>query len=167
MKNLLSEVIVSLILALFGVFLIIWADEVTNIFSICAGIVIILYGIVKIVNYFQKKDDILDLILGIIVIVLGGVLVFNASLLKEIISFVIGLYIVITCGASLISAIKKQNKSSIILSSIGVFIGIMCILGKFIVPDIFLKLIGWLLVGYGGISIVNAVLLNTEKTSES
>lgn len=163
MKDTLTEVIVSLILAMFGIFLILWADEVTNIFSILAGIVIVLYGVIKIVSYYNNKNDAFNLIIGIIVIVLGGVLVFKASLLKEIISFVIGLYILITSASNLVLSTKVESKTPLILSIIGLLIGVLCIAGKFIVPDVFLKLIGWILVGYGAISIINAVILQNEK----
>ena len=83
-----SEIIVSLILTMFGIFLIVWADKVTNIFSMIAGIVIVIFGIIKIFSYFQSKNDIMELIYGILIVVLGGVLIFNASFIKELLSFI-------------------------------------------------------------------------------
>ena len=163
MKEKISEIIVNVILALFGVFLIFWAEEVTNFFSILAGIVITAYGITKIVSYFNDDKDIANLILGVIIIVLGGVLIFKATFLRELLSFIVGIYILISAVASLTVAIKFMAKNSIILSSICIVIGFLCIIGKFLLPDVFLQIIGVMLVAYSIINIINLILLKDNK----
>ena len=162
MQRKLSESIVSICMAIFGVCLVAWADNVTNIISILLGIVVIVYGVTKIINYLHDKDNITDLIFGILVLVIGGVLVFRASFLKELVSFIVGIYILISSASTFVYVMKnnKENKNSIILSIIGIVIGLLCILGKFLIPDIMLQLIGVLMVIYGVMNIVNVFLID-------
>jgi uncharacterized membrane protein HdeD (DUF308 family) len=60
---------------------------------------------------------------------------------------------------------KIENKltGSIILSCIGVFIGLMCIVGKFLLPDMIIKYVGILLIVYGIINIINFIMLRRNK----
>lgn len=165
MERKLSESLVSICMAIFGVCLVAWADNVTNIISILLGIVVIVYGVTKIINYLHDKDNITDLIFGILVLVIGGVLVFRASFLKELVSFIVGIYILISSASTFVYVMKnnKENKNSIILSIIGIVIGLLCILGKFLIPDIMLQLIGVLMVIYGVMNIVNVFLIDNKK----
>lgn len=165
MQRKLSESLVSICMAIFGVCLVAWADNVTNIISILLGIVVIVYGVTKIINYLHDKDNITDLIFGILVLVIGGVLVFRASFLKELVSFIVGIYILISSASTFVYVMKnnKENKNSIILSIIGIVIGLLCILGKFLIPDIMLQLIGVLMVIYGVMNIVNVFLIDNNN----
>ena len=165
MQRKLSESLVSICMAIFGVCLVAWADNVTNIISMLLGIVVIVYGVTRIINYLHDKDNITDLIFGILVLVIGGVLVFRASFLKELISFIIGIYILISSASSFVYVMKnnKENKNSIILSIIGIVIGLLCILGKFLIPDIMLQLVGILMIIYGVVNIVNIFLIDNNN----
>ena len=165
MQRKLSESLVSICMAIFGVCLVAWADNVTNIISMLLGIVVIVYGVTRIINYLHDTDNITDLIFGILVLVIGGVLVFRASFLKELISFIIGIYILISSASSFVYVMKnnKENKNSIILSIIGIVIGLLCILGKFLIPDIMLQLVGILMIIYGVVNIVNIFLIDNNN----
>lgn len=159
-------------LLLLGVSLVIWADKVTTIASIILGIVAILYGVIACVNYFRNQDklmnDRLTFIYGIVIMVIGFVLIFKVEFLKELISFIIGIYIIFTSCIKLHESItigKKINvklKGATILAIVGIIIGILCIAGKFLIPDMVVKYIGILLVIYSVISIVQLVLLNKK-----
>lgn len=171
-KNYLSEILMYLCLLALGLALTIWADKVTNIVSIILGIVAIMYGVIVSVNYFKNQNkvfnDSLTFIYGIIVMVIGFVLVFRVSVLKELISFIIGIYIVLSSILKLsesVSVGKKINvklKGATILSIIGIFIGILCIAGKFLIPDIIIKFIGIMLIIYSIISVVELILINKK-----
>jgi uncharacterized membrane protein HdeD (DUF308 family) len=165
MERKLSESLVSICMAILGVCLIAWADNVTNLISMLLGIVVIVYGVTKIINYLHDKDNITDLILGIIILVVGGVLVFRASFLKELVSFIVGIYILISSASTFVYVMKnnKENKNSIILSVTGIVLGLLCIVGKFLIPDIILQLIGVLMVIYGVMNIVNVFLIDNKK----
>ena len=92
-KKNMSGILFDLIILFLGVCLILWADKVTSLVSIILGILISLYGVINIVNYFKVKDklmnDTMHFIYGILILVLGGVLIFRVNFLKELISFLI------------------------------------------------------------------------------
>ena len=160
-----SDMVLSICLLIFGVFLIIWADRITKIVSILLGIVGILYAIMIFVNYFKKNDktfgNTANFIYGIFILVIGCILVFRVEFLKELISFIVGIYIVLSSTLrlhELLSLQKKGNvklKSSIIMTLVLILLGLLCILGKFLVPDLIVRIMGVILVIYSIMMIVN------------
>ena len=164
-----KEVIVSGLLIVLGVCLIIYADKVTSALSIMLGVSLIVMGIINAVSYFKETKSSVNLVLGTIEMAVGIFLIVKSSFLKEFISFIIGVYILLSSIAKLVEAIDIQKetgvsqKRSIILSAIGIGLAILCGIGKIIVPDMFLKLIGFLILIYGIIDIVNLFILNKHK----
>jgi len=164
-----SNVILVMCILILGILLIIWADKITNIFSILLGILAIIYGIITFINYFKTKDktfgNMLSFIYGIIILVMGFILVFRVDFLKELISFVVGIYIVLSSLFKLheILVLQKDSNikltSSIVITIILVFLGILCICGKFLIPDIIIRFIGIILVIYSVMFILNMILL--------
>ena len=164
-----KEVIVSGLLIVLGVCLIIYADKVTSALSIMLGVSLIVMGIINAVSYFKETKSSVNLVLGTIEMAVGIFLIVKSSFLKEFISFIIGVYILLSSIAKLVEAIDIQKetgvsqKRSIILSAIGIGLAILCGIGKIIVPDMFLKLIGFLILIYGIIDIINLFILNKHK----
>ena len=167
-----SNVILVMCILILGILLIIWADKITNIFSILLGILAIIYGIITFINYFKTKDktfgNMLSFIYGIIILVMGFILVFRVDFLKELISFVVGIYIVLSSLFKLheILVLQKDSNikltSSIVITIILVFLGILCICGKFLIPDIIIRFIGIILVIYSVMFILNMILLKRK-----
>ncbi len=168
-KEITSEILMSICVLILGVCLTIWADKVTTVVSIVLGCVAVFYGISILVNYFRNKEkvfnDNLEFVLGIIVLVIGGIFIFKVEFLKELISLVIGIYILLASVFRLIETIKLEKSintkitSSIVLSILGIIIGIMCITFKFLFPDIIVTYIGVLLIIYSVINISNLVII--------
>ena len=133
------------------------------------GVALIVMGLINAVSYFKETKSSASLILGTVEMAIGIFLIVKSSFLKEFISFIIGVYILLSSIAKLVEAIDIQKetgysqKRSIILSAIGMGIAILCGIGKIIVPDMFLKLIGLLILIYGIINIVNLFILNKTK----
>ncbi len=164
-----KEIILSGVLIVLGISLIIYADKVTSALSIIIGVALIVMGLINAVSYFKETKSSASLILGTVEMAIGIFLIVKSSFLKEFISFIIGVYILLSSIAKLVEAIDIQKetgysqKRSIILSAIGMGIAILCGIGKIIVPDMFLKLIGLLVLIYGIINIVNLFILNKTK----
>lgn len=164
-----KEIILSGVLIVLGVSLILYADKVTSALSIILGVTLIVMGLINAVSYFKETKSSVSLILGTVEMAIGIFLIVKSSFLKEFISFIIGVYILLSSIAKLVEAIDIQKetgysqKRSIILSAIGMGIAILCGIGKIIVPDMFLKLIGLLILIYGIINIVNLFILNKTK----
>lgn len=170
MKNQINDILGSLFITIFGICLVAWADSITKLLSIAIGVVFALFGILKIINYYKDRDlnNIFDLIFAIILLVIGGVLIFRASFLKEMISFIVGIYIILASISGFINALKVYNKENhkmnkpMIMYGICIVIGILCVLGKFILPDIILQFIGVLMTIFGVMSIISSLLVGTE-----
>lgn len=173
MKNQISDVLGALFITIFGICLVAWADSITKILSVVIGTVFALIGVIKIINHYRNREisSPFDLVFSIILLVIGGVLIFRASFLKEMISFIVGIYIVLASINGFINALSIYNSSGhkmnkpMIMYGICLIIGILCILGKFIVPDIILQFIGVLMAVFGVMSITSTLLVGAEKNA--
>lgn len=172
-KKKISAILFNFIILILGICLIMWADKVTSLVSILLGCLIGLYGIVNIVSYFRVKDkifnDTVHFVYGIFILVFGFVLIFRVDFLKELISFIVGIYITLASGIKLYDyfLVKKNDNtkltSSLVLSLVGLIIGILCIVGKFLIPDIILVVIGYMLVVYSLVDTANIVILGKNR----
>ena len=168
-KEVISEILLNVCVFILGVCLTIWADKVTSLVSILLGSLAVIYGMVAFIGYFSNQDRVLydrmQFVFGIVVLVIGGILIFKVDFLKELVSFVIGIYILLSSILKLYECIsigKKMNTkmtAAIVLSIIGIVIGIMCITFKFLVPDMVVKYIGILLIVYSIINIIQAIIV--------
>ena len=176
-KKNLSEILLNLMILALGVCLLLWADKVTTIVSILLGCIGVLYGLILVYNYFKSEEklaiDTLHFIYGIIILVIGFILIFRVEFVKELISFVVGIYVVLSGILQLqeIFLLKKNNniqvKGMIILSLIEILIGIMCIVGKFLLPDIMLKFMGVMLVMYSTLRIISLIVTRRKYEKEN
>ena len=174
MKNQISDILGSLFITIFGICLVAWADSITKLLSIAIGTIFALFGFIRIINYYKNKGfcSPFDLIFAIILLVIGGVLIFRVNFLKEMISFIVGIYIVLASINGFINALSFYNTSGhkmnkpMIMYAICIVIGILCILGKFILPDIILQFIGILMTIFVVMCIVSSLLVGNEKTDK-
>jgi uncharacterized membrane protein HdeD (DUF308 family) len=168
-KAILAEVLMLLCTLILGVCLVIWADKVTTVVSILLGCIAIFYGIAAFVNYFGNDEKIMadrmQFVFGIVVLVIGFILIFKVDFLKELVSYIIGIYILLTSiiklkeCISLRKELKIKMTGALVLSILGIVIGIMCIVGKFIISDMIVKYIGIMLIIYSVISIIELILV--------
>ena len=168
-KEKISAVLFNFGILLVGISLILWADKVTNIVSIVLGCLIVFYGIINTINYFKVKDkvfsDSMHFVYGIFIVVIGSVLIFRVNFLKELVSFIVGIYILLASIIKLYDYFvnKKNNNIKLTSSLIGIVIGILCIVGKFLLPDIILNFIGYMLVIYSLVDTSNLIILGKNK----
>ncbi len=172
-KTIWADVLMLLCTLVLGICLVVWAEKVTTVVSILLGCVAIFYGIAAFINYFGDQEkvmaDRMQFILGIVVLVIGFVLIFKVNFLKELVSFIIGIYIILSSALKLKECltIKKELKvkltGALVLSILGILIGIMCIVGKFIITDMIVKYIGIMLIIYSIISLVELILVRVKK----
>ena len=99
------------------------------------------------------------------ILVIGCILIFRVNFLKELISFIVGIYIVLSSTMKLheiLTLQKKDNvnmKKPLIITLILIFLGLLCILGKFLIPDLMVRVMGVILVIYSIMMIVNAKMV--------
>lgn len=168
-KTFWAEVLMLVCTLILGTCLFIWADKVTTLVSILLGCIAVIYGIAAFINYFNNDDRIINdrmqFIFGIVILVIGFILIFKVDFLKELVSFIIGIYILLSSIIKLRDCIKfsKELKTkmtgALVLSILGIIIGIMCIVGKFIISDMIVKYIGVMLIIYSIISFIELLLV--------
>lgn len=171
-KNFWSEALMLLCVLALGICLTIWADKVTTLASIMLGCLAVIYGISAFVSYFRNQDRIMNdrvqFIFGIIVLVIGFTLIFKVDFLKGLISFVVGIYIFLSSILRLQEcldikkALNVKMTSAIVLSILGILVGILCIAGKFLVPDMIVTYIGIMLIIYSIISFAELIIIKRK-----
>ena len=58
---------------------------------------------------------------------------------------------------------KTRSKTGVYLSILGIVLGLLCLLGKLIIPDIVLKFVGFLVIVYSLSNIIITILLPSNK----
>ena len=171
-KSIFGEIVMFICIFLLGLALVLWAEKVTNVVSIVLGGVAVVYAIFGLVEYFKNKErgvrDNIVLIYVTTLLVVGGILIFKVDFLKELVSFIIGIYVLISSiiklseCITLSKSLNTKMTGALVLSLVGILIGIMLIVGKFLFPDIIITYVGIMLIIYSIISIVNVILVNRK-----
>lgn len=165
-KSLVSDIIISVCMFVLGIFLLLYGQELMNLIVVLLGVSLMLYGIFNIITYFRYRltnNPISNLIYGIVSCVFGIILAVKPELISDIISFIVGAYILLISIPSLVDAIKnkeKVNPISIGLSIAGIVIGILCLIGKLVIPQFIFFFLGLMLIIYGIINLINVILLD-------
>lgn len=164
-------ILTDIILLVFGVYLLIWADKVTNFISITIGIIFILYGVYNFIDYIRaaaKEKRSSSIIVGIGLVIAGAFLCTQTGFIKEAISFIIGIFIILISLVRLSDAMRLRTFSSayrwpMTLSIIGIIAGVLCIVGKIMISDIFIQILGVMLIIFAVSNIANSLALNRLK----
>lgn len=129
-----SDMLISVIFALIGLFMIVNAETATKIISNVIGGVIIAVGIVKIISYYiaKKNDEInmYNIFYGIIAVIVGLIIITCSGLIGSIFRIMIGIWIIYSGIIRLSFTLRLRNadcdiwKVSIILSIIIVIGGL-------------------------------------------
>ena len=170
MKEKFIEILISLGLLVVGVSLLLWAEKVTNTTSQIFGAIMILYGLYNGYVYYKSAERrAVDAIFAIILLVCGIILVVKPSIVTELVSIVIGVYIIFASIVRLRVVLEfKESKNynmGFWLSIAGIVIGILCIVGKLLIPNIVLQFVGVLLIIYSVTNIIN-ILAMPKKVSK-
>ena len=122
--------------------------------SIVLGILLLLVASYYVIDYFRdnKREDadgeISKLIAAVFLAIVGLFFISNANFIKDFISIVIGAGLAISGLSGLHDALdlKKSNpneyKKPLIFAILSVIFGTLCILGKLVVPDLMLTILG-------------------------
>ena len=164
-NDIILPIIADVILLAFGVCLLVWADKVTSFISIAIGSFFIIYSLYNFISYIRAKEDekqISKIVVGLAMLIAGIFLCVQTDFIKESISFVIGSFIIIMSIIRLQDALKFRTLSPdfrlpAILSITGIITGLLCILGKIIIPDLVLQILGVMLAIFAISNIANNI----------
>lgn len=153
------------VMLVLGVCLLIWADKVTSFISIAFGILMLIYAAYTIIDCLRTKQNSSSKIITAIALCIAGLfLIIQNSFLKELVSAIIGIFIVIIGIVKLQNAIhsKPYNPkylTPLILALIEILCGVLCITGRFIVPDLILQFLGVLLIISSLSDIIGSIMI--------
>ncbi len=153
------------VMLVLGVCLLIWADKVTSFISIAFGILMLIYAAYTIIDCLRTKQNSSSKIITAIALCIAGLfLIIQNSFLKELVSAIIGIFIVIIGIVKLQNAIhsKPYNPkylTPLILALIEILCGVLCITGRFIVPDLILQFLGVLLIISSLFDIIGSIMI--------
>ena len=127
-----SNILISIIFAVLGIILIAQPDAAVKVITTTLGVVFIIVGIIKIVEYFSSKEhnEIInyDLIYGIIALVIGLITMIYSNAVEFMFSLMLGIWIIYSGAIRLSFAMKlKKINSSAWVSSL--IIAIIIIIG--------------------------------------
>lgn len=169
----LEKIVSALALLAVGVCFVVWADKVTEWIAIALGVLALVAAAVRAFRFYKTKPNerTTSGLFGIIVVAaVGLLLVTRADLAKDAISFIVGVYIVLSCATQLFIVSGFRKTSGLLLGSylwpmIGLFVGIFCITGQFVVPDALATVTGIALIIYAVVYLISlGSLQKAEKT---
>ena len=107
------SIITSIIFAILGFIMIKNPEGTINVISKVIGLIILLMGIEKIINYllFNGNGDLFnyDLIYGIIAIIIGVLIMVYSSVFANIVGIVIGIWIAYEAAIKMLLSLKLKN----------------------------------------------------------
>ena len=165
-KSAFGPISVNIVLFVIGLCLAIWADKVTNIMSIVLGVLLLLVASYYVIDYFRdnKREDadgeISKLIAAVFLAIVG--LFFIST----------GLAISGLSGLHDALDLKKSNpneyKKPLIFAILSVIFGTLCILGKLVVPDLMLTILGIMMMFFSiSSSCTTAYTVNITKKNKA
>ncbi|MCM1123514.1 MAG: DUF308 domain-containing protein [Eubacterium sp.] len=162
LKKLKTNIVISAVLCIvLGVVLVVWPDMSMQVACVAIGVVLLLGGVVRLVQYFVVRDGSIyaqmNLIMGIVLAVVGIWIVLKPEKVLAIIPIIIGIVIVLHGLNNLQQAITlckdKYDKwwVALILGLLTVGFGVLLICRPFAALDTVVMLIGIFLI-YDGLS---------------
>lgn len=153
-------VVVAMIYAILGIIIIINPQEMLNIVSLIAGIIFLIVGIVKVINYFILKGNYdfynYELIHGLVAFLIGVIILAYTNTISMLFIILIGIWITYSGLISLTLSMKMQAIK--IPSWIPIFIIslIMMIIGIYIIaaPESIMIFVGALMIAYAVMELI-------------
>ena len=164
----------NVVLLALGIALVIWADKVTSLISIIIGATFIVLAAYNLIAYLRVENrdmkEMPKLVSAIALGIAGGFLIIQNGLIKEVISIVVGIFLLIESIFRLQDALesKKSNpnyKNPLILSIVGIVLGMLCIFGKIIIPDLMLQVFGIILIVFSIVDMTGGAMV-TQATKK-
>ena len=164
----------NVVLLALGIALVIWADKVTSLISIIIGATFLVLAAYNLIAYLRVENrdmkEMPKLVSAIALGIAGGFLIIQNGLIKEVISIVVGIFLLIESIFRLQDALesKKSNpnyKNPLILSIVGIVLGMLCIFGKIIIPDLMLQVFGIILIIFSIVDMTGGAMV-TQATKK-
>lgn len=152
-----TDIIVSILFIIFGIMLIARPETIISVISIILGLIFLVIGALKIIDYFanDKKDNFLVSI-AVVMILIGLIIMFCADIILSVFRILLGIWIIYSGILNLQTAIIwKDYKTrawyaTIILAILTIIIGIYVLINTGAV----LQAVGIAILIYGIVDII-------------
>ena len=165
------DIVISVILIIIGTILILRPVNTLNFISIVLGAIVTIFGIYKIIKYFNDKEEFGEniynnnLVIGIMIIIFGLILFMYTSIIESLLRILMGLWIVYNSLIKLIEArifkdINNKMWLFFIISSIAaILVGLYIILHS----GAIIQIVGSLVIIYAILDIVETIIYNKNS----
>lgn len=161
-----SSIFASIAFLILGILLFINPGEMIKFITYIIGIIFVVFGSIKLYNYYKSKDSIsnIQLTLGITAIIVGIIIMFCNSVIEFIIRLVMGGFILANGLNKLIVALNTKNYNNKWIGLLTVAI-ILIICGLYIIlkSNIILSTIGLILIIYSTVDIISYLMYPKNK----
>lgn len=161
-KSGMSNILISIIFGLFGIILYVFHEGAVKLISCLIGLLFLLIGVARLVNYVKGRGEHLnfDLFCGLIATIAGIIAIIYTDAIGAILRIIVGTWIVYSgiTRAYLSFKIKGFNSSiwifSLVLSILMIIFGIYIMLNS----GAIITLIGSLMIAYAIIDIIESFI---------
>lgn len=166
-----SYIVTSILYILLGLVLFIYPEMSLKLVCNIIGVIILIYGGIKILSYFRNKDTgffRFDLIIGIIFAVIGGFLLLRPDIIISILPVTIGVYVLFDSLTNLRQALDLKDAgydkwwSMLVLAVIMIVLGLIMIFNPFGTVALMVMFMGGIFL-FRGISNIVSILFTNHK----
>lgn len=161
-----QSLIPSIMFLTLACLLIFQADKTIAAVSYFIGAILLLLGLVGMISFFRKTEDVVFLAYGLVATVAGILLILNPKFIATIIPFVIGIGIIVSSAIKLqevldLKKIGLRNwQPSVIIALFEMICGVLIVFNPFGTAVTLLKLAGILLLIFGILDLLNNISIN-------
>ncbi len=163
-KNGWTNILLAVVFAIIGIFMIMNPDSANRVISYILGGCLIAIGAIKIINYFVVKGNTdfynNDLLYGIIAIIVGLITIFYSSLIESVFRIVIGIWIIYS-GLLRLSLSLKLHSAKINIWSTSLVLSVMMIIGGIYMicsNGALISIIGIIMLMYSIIDLIESII---------
>jgi uncharacterized membrane protein HdeD (DUF308 family) len=174
-KMSITSIIFSLLFIVAGVFLLIKPETAINVVCYVIGIILVLWGVISIIQFFSDKNSTnylsLSFIFGSFVFIFGIIILIKPSIVASIVPLLLGVWMVIN-GVTKLSyslSIYRNTKNilSIIVSIFIIVFGVTLIFNPFEGAKGLTQIIGVALIVYSILDLVESIAISISIKANS
>ena len=174
-KMSLISIIFSLIFIVTGVFLLVKPETAINVVCYVLGIILVLWGVVSIIQFFSDKNSSnylsMSFIFGSFVFIFGIIILIKPTIVASIVPLLLGVWMVINGVTKLSYALSIYRETKNFLSILGsIFIivfGITLIFNPFEGAKGLIQIIGIALIVYSVLDLVESIIISIGIKSKA
>ena len=169
-----TSIFFSCIFILIGSFLLARPDDAIHLVSYALGILLMLWGVISIVQFFSNKDNPsyleLSFIVGVFAFIFGLIIFIKPNTIASIIPLLLGIWMLIN-GVTKLSyslTLNRENNAaaSIIISVIIVILGILLIFNPFAGAKKLVQILGITIIVYSVLDLIECFTIKKVYKKE-